>query len=196
MPGLWQFHQIPQGEREHEFPIRFIPLQANHTFNLSLVVRGNIRDEPPPDYSASETSTKHAEEKHIAATISESYGHADSNGQFSIQTIGEDAVKAPSMPMPDYSHFSPSEKGHSLIGTPFDLGTHLDIRLSQTGSATLGAAAESPFGRWLYPSFDTYNISLTYQLEWTIRLSCAGESHDVHDIAGVRVLPPSKEQDA
>ncbi|KAK7927030.1 hypothetical protein PG985_004028 [Apiospora marii] len=193
-PG--NFSKYHKGEREHEFPIRFAPLQANRTFKVSLVVRGNLRDEPPPDYSASEISTKLAEEKHITATSSESYHHDNSNGEFSIRPVDEDTVKFPSMPMLDYSQFSPSEKGQFLIGTPFDLGTHLGIHLSQTGSSTLGAAAESPFGRWLYPSFDTYNISLTYQLAWTIHLRCAGESHDVHGIAGVRVLPPSKEQDA
>ncbi|KAK8127467.1 hypothetical protein PG984_008575 [Apiospora sp. TS-2023a] len=187
-PGsLTNYHEE---EREHEFPIRFGPFQANHKFKVPLVVRGNIRDEPPPDYSASGTSSR------LAVTSSESHHQGNKDGQFSIQPVDENTVGAASRPMLDYSHFSPSEEGQYIIGTPFDLGAHLGIRLSQTGSSTLGAAAESPFGRWLYPSFDTYNVSLTYQLEWTIRLSCAGESQDVHGIAAVRVLPPSKEQDA
>lgn len=194
-PGT--FTNYHEEEREHEFPIRFKPLRTNHTLvKVPFVVRGNIRDEPPPNHSVRGTPIKLAEEKYIAAMSSESHHHDNNNAQLSIWPVSEDTVEAPSMPMLDYSHFSPSEEGQFLMGMSFDLGAHLGIRLSQRGSSTLGAVVESPYGRLLYPSFDTYNISLTYQLKWTIRLSCAGESHRVHGIDGVRVLPPSKEQDA
>ncbi|KAK8080691.1 hypothetical protein PG997_008509 [Apiospora hydei] len=168
----------PWKERQHEYPIRFGPSQANHKFKIPLVVRGNIRDEPPPDYKTSEISTKLTNEKHIVATSSEGPS-SNSSGQFSLRPVDDNI------------------EGHFFMGAPFDLGAHLGIRLSQTGTSTVGAAAtERPFGRFLYPSFDTYNISLTYQLEWTIRVACAGELHDVHGRANVQVLPPSEEQEA
>ncbi|KAK7956067.1 uncharacterized protein PG986_005289 [Apiospora aurea] len=192
-PG--NFTRYHKEERQHEYPIRLAPSQANHKFKIPLVVRGNIRDEPPPDYKTSELSTKITDEKHIVATSSEGLS-SNSSVQFSLRPVDDNIVRAPGMPMPDYSHFAPSEEGHFFMGAPFDLGAHLGIRLSQTGTSTLGAAAtERPFGRFLYPSFDTYNISLTYQLEWTIRVACAGESHDVHGRANVQVLPPSEEQE-
>ncbi|KAK8090943.1 hypothetical protein PG994_000448 [Apiospora phragmitis] len=192
-PG--DFTSYHKEEREHKFPIRFGLSQADHTFKVPLVVRGNIRDEPPPEYTTSDIPTKLTDEKHIAIASPESL-NGNSNGRFSIRPVDDDIVRASDRPILDYSHFVPSEQGHFFMGTPFNLGAHLGIRLSQTGSSTLGAPAESPFGRFLYPSFDTYNISLTYQLEWAIRLTCAGESHDVHGLANVRVLPPSEEQEA
>ncbi|KAK8052115.1 hypothetical protein PG993_003500 [Apiospora rasikravindrae] len=192
-PG--NFTRYHTEERQHEFPIQFGLSQANHKFKIPLVVRGNIRDERPPDYKTSEISTKLTDEKQIVTKSSEG-PTGNTSGQFSIRSVDNNIVRTPSVPMPDYSHFTPSEKGDFFIGAPFDLGAHLGIRLSQTGSSTLGATAERPFGRFLYPSFDTYNISLTYQLEWTIRLACAGESHDVHGRANVQVLPPSEEQEA
>ena len=193
-PGT--FSKYHKEEREHEFTIPFGLSQADYSVKIPLVVRGNIRDEPPPDYKAGEISTKLADETHSAATNSENPDSNDGNGRFSIRPVDDSIMKTPDIPMLNYSHFVPSEEGHFFIGSPFNIGAHLGIRLSQTGSTTLGAAAESPFGRCLYPSFDTYNISLTHQLEWTIRLACAGETHDVRGTANVRILPPSEEQEA
>ncbi|KAK8011386.1 hypothetical protein PG990_010351 [Apiospora arundinis] len=196
-PGT--FSKYHKEEREHEFPIPFRLSLANYGFNVPLVVRGNIRDEPPPEYTASKASTKLLDEKIIDVTSSECHDmdkNNSENGQFSIRPVDDNIVNPHDLPMLNYSNFVASDDGHFSMGSPFNLGAHLGIRLSQTGSTTLGAAAETPFGRCLYPSFDTYNISLTYQLEWTIRLICAGEAHEVRGVAGVRVLPPNEEREA
>ncbi|ETS78412.1 hypothetical protein PFICI_10474 [Pestalotiopsis fici W106-1] len=94
-----------------------------------------------------------------------------------------------------HSSFQPHEKGQYFLGTPLDLGNNLDVRLTETKSSSLGGRPTT-FEKRLWPSFATYNIVLSYQLVWKLKISCVGEIHTTEGRANVNILPPSEAQGA
>ena len=81
-----------------------------------------------------------------------------------------------------------------LQSSPLNLGSYLSILLGSSASSTLKQPAIS-FKRQVYPTFSTYNISLTYTLKWMISLSCADEGYNINGETPVTILAPSEEQE-
>lgn len=93
---------------------------------------------------------------------------------------------------------------YGRLNTPVTpLGSPDALHLGRLFSIYLGCSATSTmdnppvsFGRQMYPSFSTYNISLEYRLHWKINLVCAGEAHSVSTETPITVLATSEEQEA
>jgi hypothetical protein len=105
----------------------------------------------------------------------------------------KESATVPDEPI-EASRFRLDQLGDYVIGTPFDMGSRLELRISERGSSTLGNI-EEPFERRLYPSFQTYNIVRHYRLAWAIELKCAGELSLVTSEVDVKILPPSGEEE-
>lgn len=167
----------------HEIPFRgsFQPF----TFKVPTVVRGNLG---PVDQTFLELGkAPHHQNVPITSKVSPYIEPG------ALNPIDDDSV-VPDGPI-EYTRFQVHNEGKYFLGTPFDLGSHLDLRLSRKGSSTLGTD-EVPFEEPIWPSFATYNIVHAYKLAWSINLSCVGEEKTVTDRADITILPPSEQQEA
>jgi hypothetical protein len=181
-PGTLYEHS---GDRETAHHIPFQGPTEAFTFTVPAVIRGNLK--PPMQQSGD--FDKISNKQHSAPPL-------DGSPYLEEGALRPAVEDAASLEGPiEYTRFQAHEQGEYFLGAPFDLGAHLDIRLSQKGSSTLGHA-EVPFEKRIWPSFATYNIVQAYRLAWSIKLSCAGEGHTVGGSADVTVLSPSEEQEA
>ena len=97
-------------------------------------------------------------------------------------------------PMPTGSKISPDSVVVDNRPKSLDLGAYNSILLGCSASSTLNLPPVS-FKRQVQPTFQTYNINVTYSLDWKIELVCAGETRLVESSAPVRIVAPSEEQE-
>ncbi|KAI0197462.1 hypothetical protein F4808DRAFT_438735 [Astrocystis sublimbata] len=78
---------------------------------------------------------------------------------------------------------------------PFQLGQHMELFVDAEGTSCQGTKHEYAEERRLHPSFKTYNIHLSYTLEWKLEIRCAEVTRSVEGAAPVIVLPLSEQQE-
>ena len=98
------------------------------------------------------------------------------------------------VPLPTDSEISPDPDAVNNPSAALDLGTYNSILLGCSASSTLNLPPVS-FKRQVHPTFQTYNINISYRLNWKIKLSCAGETRSVENSAPVKIVAPSEEQE-
>lgn len=166
-------------DREFEYPLHFNDPSGSFNFTIPTVVRGSLDGIVTPPESFRDLIN----EKMAALPYLE---------PGALRPVDESTV-VPEGPI-EYAKFRPNDDGEYFLGAPFNLGSHLDIRVSEFKYSTLGQ--QGSFQKPLHASFKTYNIVQSYQLFWSIKLACAGETHTVVDKVDVRILPPSEEEAA
>ncbi|KAH6646042.1 hypothetical protein BKA67DRAFT_583041 [Truncatella angustata] len=174
----------PHGkDREETLSVPFRYSFEPFTFKVPVIIRGNLN----PQESAGIGYRNDYRDGDLDAVLGSPYIDPGA-----LRPL-EDGTPVPQGPIP-YTSFHADDAGAYFLGSPFDLGSHLDIRLSQFASSTMGHT-RVPFGKPVWPSFTTYNIVRAYELSWRVKLTCAGESHTVAGRGNVTVLPPSEEQE-